>query len=85
MSSNSTNKCVLTLVVLVLICAVSSLAQAPLPNPVAAFLGAKVFETGGKQFTRYSYDIHNKAAYPPSSLLLRQYCRRVEKTKTLAK
>jgi hypothetical protein len=53
------------LVVLVLITASLSVARAPaLPNPVAAFLGVEIFETGGKQFTRYTYDISNKEAYP---------------------
>ena len=35
-----------------------------LPNPVLYFLGQEVFETGGKQFVRYSYDVANKDAYP---------------------
>lgn len=35
-----------------------------LPNPVLEFFDSEVFETGGKQFTRYRYGVHNRAAYP---------------------
>ena len=35
-----------------------------LPNPVLYFLGQDIFETGGKQFVRYSYDVANKEEYP---------------------
>ena len=35
-----------------------------LPNPVLYFLGQDVYETGGKQFIRYSYDVANKDVYP---------------------
>ena len=35
-----------------------------LPNPVLFFLGQEFFETGGKQFVRYSYDVANKDEYP---------------------
>ena len=35
-----------------------------LPNPVLYFIGQDLFETGGKQFVRYSYDVANKEEYP---------------------
>ena len=35
-----------------------------LPNPVLYFTGQELFETGGKQFFRYSYDVANKNEYP---------------------
>jgi hypothetical protein len=35
-----------------------------LPNPVLHFLGPEVYETGGKQFIRYTYDVANKDVYP---------------------
>ena len=35
-----------------------------LPNPVLYFLGHEFYETGGKQFIRYTYDVANKDAYP---------------------
>jgi hypothetical protein len=36
----------------------------PLPNPVLYFTGFEPFETGGKQFIRYRYDVFNKSSYP---------------------
>ena len=36
----------------------------PLPNPILVFVGAEYFEAGGKQHTRYYYDVFNKEAYP---------------------
>jgi hypothetical protein len=42
-----------------------STAAAPvLPNPVLAFLGQEFFESGGKQMTRYFFDVANKDEYP---------------------
>jgi len=35
-----------------------------LPNPVLYFIGQELYETGGKQFIRYTYDVANKDAYP---------------------
>jgi hypothetical protein len=35
-----------------------------LPNPVLYLTGVEPFETGGKQFMRYQYDVLNKDAYP---------------------
>lgn len=36
----------------------------PIPNPVLVFTGAEYFTTGGKNFTRYKYEIFNRAAFP---------------------
>lgn len=36
----------------------------PLPNPVLYLMGIEAFQTGGKQFIRYNYDVDNKASYP---------------------
>ena len=35
-----------------------------LPNPVIYLTSAEPHQAGGKQFTRYSYDVFNKSAYP---------------------
>jgi len=40
-------------------------ASAPaLPNPVLYLMRTEPFQTGGKQFIRYRYDVFNKEAYP---------------------
>lgn len=40
-------------------------ASAPaLPNPVLYMTGFEPFQTGGKAFIRYKYDVFNKDAYP---------------------
>ena len=36
----------------------------PLPNPILVFVGAEYIEVGGKQTTRYYYEVFNKEAYP---------------------
>jgi hypothetical protein len=36
----------------------------PIPNPVLYLTGLEVFQSGGKQFIRYKYDVFNKDAYP---------------------
>ena len=43
-----------------------SAATAPpvLPNPVLYLLRQESYQQGGKQFTRYQYDVLNKADYP---------------------
>ncbi len=41
-----------------------STAQRPLPNPMLVFVGMEYYETGGKQWTRYRYDVYNRADYP---------------------
>ena len=35
-----------------------------LPNPVLFFTGQEAYETGGKQYIRYRYDVLNKDQYP---------------------
>lgn len=42
----------------------SSRAQRPLPNPSPIFTGPEFYETGGKQWTRYSYSVENSSVYP---------------------
>jgi hypothetical protein len=50
---------------IVVLLATQSVATAPaLPNPVLYLLGTESFQQGGKQFTRYRYDVLNKADYP---------------------
>jgi hypothetical protein len=46
--------------------AVQSTVAAPfaLPNPVLTFIGQEHYQTGGKQYIRYSYDVFNKDDYP---------------------
>jgi hypothetical protein len=46
--------------------AVQSTAAAPMaiPNPVLIFVGQEHYQTGGKQFIRYSFDVFNKDEYP---------------------
>jgi hypothetical protein len=39
-------------------------APPPIPNPVLVFTGAEYLTTDGKAFTRYKYEIFNRAAYP---------------------
>jgi hypothetical protein len=42
-----------------------SVASAPpIPNPVLYLTGLEVFQSGGKQFIRYKYDVFNKDQYP---------------------
>ena len=36
----------------------------PLPNPVLYLMGTEPYQTGGKNFIRYKYDVDNKASYP---------------------
>jgi hypothetical protein len=56
---------VLTAVSLVLVFAIPSSASAPmLPNPVLYFLGQEYFQSSGKQFVRYRFDVLNKDQYP---------------------
>ncbi len=45
--------------------AVSATAQTTsLPNPVLVLTGLEYFKTGGKEFTRYKYQVFNLADYP---------------------
>ena len=55
----------LALIIMLLVFSTQGWASAPaLPNPVLFFTGQEVYETGGKQFIRYRYDVLNKDAYP---------------------
>ena len=45
--------------------ATQSFAAAPtLPNPVLYLMGTEAYQTGGKHFIRYNYDVLNRADYP---------------------
>lgn len=43
----------------------ASTAPPVLPNPVLYLTSTESFSRGGKQFTRYNYDVLNKDSYPP--------------------
>ena len=48
----------LALITLLLVFSTQGSASAPvLPNPILFFTGQEVYETGGKQFIRYRYDV----------------------------
>jgi len=52
-------------ILLVALLGTRSVARAPvLPNPVLYLTGTELYQTGGKQFIRYKYDVLNKADYP---------------------
>ena len=36
----------------------------PLPNPVLYLMGTEAYQTGGKHYIRYTYDVLNKGDYP---------------------
>lgn len=52
------------LVLLLLATETVPVAQPPLPNPVLFFTGQEPYQTGGKQFIRYTYAVENYDAYP---------------------
>lgn len=39
-------------------------SASPLPNPVLYLTGTETFDSGGKKFIRYQFDVLNKASYP---------------------
>ena len=39
-------------------------AQSPMPKPVLVYIVQEPFAAGGKQWTRYRYQVANAAAYP---------------------
>lgn len=39
-------------------------APEPLPNPVLYLTGTETYQTGGKEFIRYKFDVLNKGSYP---------------------
>ena len=50
---------------LVLLMATQPVVSAPpLPNPVLYLTGLEPYQTGGKQWIRYKYDVLNRADYP---------------------
>ncbi len=49
---------------LVLLATQTVVSAPPLPNPALYLMGTEVFQTGGKQWIRYKYDVLNKADYP---------------------
>ena len=59
------DNCALAVVAFMFVLAMQTVAAAPqLPNPVLYFVGQEFFETGGKQFTRYHFNVANKESYP---------------------
>jgi len=48
----------------VLLAAQTVVSAPPLPNPVLYLMGIEAYQTGGKQFIRYNYDVLNKSDYP---------------------
>ena len=56
----------LIVVTLILVFAMHSSAAAPVmfPNPVLYLLGQEYFTSNGKNYTRYRFDVLNKAQYP---------------------
>lgn len=60
-----TRRTLFGVVSLILVLAIQSSASAPvLPNPILYFLGQEYVEIGGKQVTRYHFDVANKDVYP---------------------
>jgi hypothetical protein len=55
----------LPVITLILLFTIPGMASAPvLQNPVLYLVGQESVETGGKQFTRYYFDVMNKDQYP---------------------
>jgi hypothetical protein len=60
-----TSTLLLSLALITLTAKSAATASPPvLPNPVLYLTGLASFQSGGKQFTRYQYDVLNKDAYP---------------------
>lgn len=65
MKSFSRKKTILFAVASTFILAIQITATAPaLPNPILVFTGQEEIVVGGKQVTRYNYDVFNKEEYP---------------------
>ena len=66
MTFKSRNKSLMLFPVLVLaVLATQTVASAPPPpNPLLYLMGTEAYQTGGKHFIRYNYDVLNKADYP---------------------
>ena len=55
----------LALVLMTLVTRSGATAPLPvLPNPVLYLMGTEAFQTGGKEFIRYKFDVLNKDSYP---------------------
>lgn len=58
-------KSLLLPVLVFVVLATQTIASAPpLPNPLLYLMGTEAYQTGGKHFIRYKYDVLNKADYP---------------------
>lgn len=64
MTSKSLRLLVLLPLFLVSFVTAGSQTAPKLPNPVLYMTGFEPFQTGGKGFIRYKYDVFNKDAYP---------------------
>jgi hypothetical protein len=64
MTSKSLRLLVLLPLFLVVLITERSASAPALPNPVLYLMNTEPFQTGGKQFIRYRYDVMNKDAYP---------------------
>ena len=65
MKTFTRKKAVLAVATLILVFATHGSAAAPvIPNPILYFIGAEFVEIGGKQITRYRFDVLNKDQYP---------------------
>ncbi|HXQ74592.1 MAG TPA: hypothetical protein VN844_29070 [Pyrinomonadaceae bacterium] len=61
----TSRKALLTILACLLTISTQTTAAAPvLPNPVLWFLGQEYVDIGGKQKTRYRFDVANKTDYP---------------------
>ena len=64
MTSKSLRLLVLLPLLLVVSVTERSASAPALPNPILYMTGFEPFQTGGKSFIRYKYDVFNKDAYP---------------------
>lgn len=65
MTSKSLRVMLVLLPLIMVVSLTARSASAPaLPNPVLYLMRTEPFQTGGKQFIRYRYDVMNKDAYP---------------------
>jgi hypothetical protein len=64
----STGKKIAPLLVCLFLIAFTTInaAAAPLPNPILVFTHYEIFQSGGKQWKRYRYEVFNQSAYPDS-------------------
>ena len=59
-----TRKILFTFTLAAVLAAPGSTVAPPLPNPVLIFIAPEHTVVGGKEMTRYTYDVFNKDAYP---------------------